>query len=147
MPHYYIECRLAERSKFICRERTRDWHTAFHGTNMSCLYAIVDRGCLDTGPNGKNSTRRGKRKHHGVFCHKTRFQSESCALPEIFPIHWIYRSSIARAEGYWRSCLWGPMVLRSYKSLDRSRLDSRRSDQIRGAEYLFYRCVTMAGWL
>ena len=44
--------------------------TAFHGSNMSCLFSILKRGFLDTGPNGKRANRHGNRRQFGVYCHK-----------------------------------------------------------------------------
>ena len=44
--------------------------TAFHGTNMSCLYSIMSRRMLDIGPSAKKSTRHEKQYQFGVYCHK-----------------------------------------------------------------------------
>ena len=70
MPHYWVEARLAEEVKINKQNQTSSWKAAFHGSNMSCLYAILKRGFLDTGPRGKTSNRHGRKCHYGVFCHK-----------------------------------------------------------------------------
>ena len=70
MDTYWIECRLAESTRFIRREHTASWETAFQGSNMSCLYSILCRGFLDTGPNGRRSNRHGRVVQYGVYCHK-----------------------------------------------------------------------------
>lgn len=70
MATYWIAFKLSERIRFIPTEHTASWETAFHGTNMSCLYSILRRGFLDTGPNGKRSNRHGRVVQYGVYCHK-----------------------------------------------------------------------------
>ena len=70
METYWIECKLAETQRLIPPERTASWQTAFHGSNMSCLYSILIRGFLDTGPRAKRSNRHGHKYQYGVYCHK-----------------------------------------------------------------------------
>ena len=70
MVTYWIECMLAETQRVIPTEHTASWQTAFHGSNMSCLYSILRRRFLDTGPNAKRSNRHGQRYQYGVYCHK-----------------------------------------------------------------------------
>ena len=70
METYWIECKLAETKMLIPPEGTASWETAFHGSNMSCLYSILMRGFLDTGPRAKRSTRHGHKYQYGVYCHK-----------------------------------------------------------------------------
>ena len=70
MATYWMEFRLAESTRVLATERTASWETAFHGSNMSCLYSILRRRFLDTGPNGKISNRHGQRYQYGVYCHK-----------------------------------------------------------------------------
>ena len=60
MDTYWIECMLAETQRVIPTEHTASWQTAFHGTNMSCLYSILRRRFLDTGPRAKRSNRHGR---------------------------------------------------------------------------------------
>ena len=60
MVTYWIECMLAETQRVIPTEHTASWQTAFHGTNMSCLYSILRRRFLDTGPRAKRSNRHGR---------------------------------------------------------------------------------------
>ena len=70
MPHYWLECRLAENSRMRLAGNTASCQTAFHGSNMSCLYSIMKRGFLDTGPRAKRSNNHGHRRQFGVYCHK-----------------------------------------------------------------------------
>ena len=70
MDTYWIEFQLSERSRFLSTASTVSWQTAFHGSNMSCLYSILKRGFLDTGPNGRRSNRHGRAVQYGVYCHK-----------------------------------------------------------------------------
>ena len=70
MPHYWLECRLAENSRMRLAGNTASCQTAFHGSNMTCLYSILKRGFLDIGPRSKRSNRYGHRQQFGVYCHK-----------------------------------------------------------------------------
>ena len=70
MATYWIEFRLAESTRVIPTEHTASWETAFHGSNMSVLYSIMQRRFLDTGPRGKMSNRHGHSYQYGVYCHK-----------------------------------------------------------------------------
>ncbi|MCS5642196.1 MAG: hypothetical protein NZ807_02910, partial [Dehalococcoidia bacterium] len=67
---YWIECVLSDHSRILSKAHTAAWQTAYHGTNTSCLHAILQRRGVDTGPNGKCSNNYGKRTHFGVYCHK-----------------------------------------------------------------------------
>ncbi|MCS5642197.1 MAG: hypothetical protein NZ807_02915 [Dehalococcoidia bacterium] len=67
---FWIECVLSEHSRILSKAHTAAWQTAYHGTNTSCLHAILQRRGVDTGPNGKRSNNYGKRRHFGVYCHK-----------------------------------------------------------------------------
>lgn len=70
MATYWIEFRLAESRRYFSMEQTAEWETAFHGSNMSCLYSILRRRFLDTGPRAKKSNRHGGKYQYGVYCHK-----------------------------------------------------------------------------
>ena len=70
MPHYWLKCRLAENSMRRLAGNTESCQTTFHGSNMSCLYSILTRGFLDTGPRAKRSRRHGHQLQFGVYCHK-----------------------------------------------------------------------------
>merc|ERR1711879_429596 len=75
-------------------------------------FSMVCRGCLDTGPRGKQPTRHGKKAALWSVPSQTWVESESSALPEIFSIRGVYR-------------LWGPMVLRSILRPDLRLLSER----------------------
>ena len=93
-PSYWIGCRLGESVKRHGREFTAQWEPAYHGSIMSVLNAILQRGCLDTGPRGKRSTRREKTVLWSVLS-QTQHQAQSCELRAIFPLHGygMYRNS------------------------------------------------------
>ena len=71
-PAYLIECRLAEeqKTKMPMRTASDKIETAYHGTNMSCLYSIMSRRMLDIGPTPEKSTKHKKHYQFGVYCHK-----------------------------------------------------------------------------
>ena len=68
--HFWVECALADARRRHSAAQTETWHTAFHGSNMSCLRSVLHRGHLLVGPRAKCSTRHGRNRQFGVYSHK-----------------------------------------------------------------------------
>ena len=67
---YWYECVLAPEVRIHPVSMTASWTKAYHGSNISCLNAILQRGCLDTGPSGKSSNQHERHCQFGVYCHR-----------------------------------------------------------------------------
>ena len=68
--HFWVECELADARRHHSAVQTETWHTAFHGSNMSCLRSVLHGGHLLVGPRAKCSTRHGRNRQFGVYSHK-----------------------------------------------------------------------------